>query len=162
MWAISNDTKPSVFELFGVPSWKSLVCNYVCTSVSINSLSWLWLLTYQLLRMSPSTCHLMWYLYPSPPTRRHLATTSYWTWLRMGLNCCSMPQTSDLRCFFFSSVEVFNFIRLGNVVSALTPFIFPRQVIEVYDLSKVKLKYWWAQDCWRRPVIGRSWLIREV
>lgn len=42
-----------------------------------------------------------------PSYRRHLATTSYWTWLRMGLNCCSMPQTRDLRCFFSQSVKVF-------------------------------------------------------
>lgn len=36
------------------------------------------------------------------------------------------------------------------------------QVIEVYDLSKVKLKYWWAQDRSRRLVVSLSWLILEV
>lgn len=57
-----------------------------------------------------------------PPCRRHLATTSYWTWLRMGSNCCSTPQTRDLRCFcLFLSQKFSNLVTLGY---ALTAFIF--------------------------------------
>lgn len=43
------------------------------------------------------------YLFVYLPDRCHSAMTSYWTWLRMGLNCCLMPQIRDSRWTLLTS-----------------------------------------------------------